>query len=171
MSDNTFEILEDKDIILYNTVSYINNCIIYDSDIYKYIGFENYVMLSRKFPFYFQHFKDCDTKHEKIGFIPGNIFLNLDDNPEKIKKDLIKTIYCDKYISNTSNLIFENKNGNIEPIRDSDISSLWLFISIVMVMLFLISMYIIFTSPLFKEFIPIQQSSYKVRKIYYKSNT
>ena len=99
MSDNDSDKnIDDNDIILFSGISYINQKVIYDSDIYKYVGFKNYVMLSRKFPYYFKKFKECDTRNEGIGFIPGRIFLFLDKDPAIIKKDLIKTIYFDKYI-------------------------------------------------------------------------
>lgn len=170
MSDNDSDKnIDDNDIILFSGISYINQKVIYDSDIYKYVGFKNYVMLSRKFPYYFKKFKECDTRNEGIGFIPGRIFLFLDKDPAIIKKDLIKTIYFDKYISKTSSLIFDNDDGNIEPDKNSFLSGLWLFISLVMVFLLLLSIYILFTSSLFKEFTLYKRNYYEIDKKYYKN--
>ena len=137
-------IIQEPIIIL--GTSYINGQIINDSDIFFHVGYENYIMLHRKYPHFFKYFKECDTKNDSIGIIPGQISLITVGDANNIKSDLIKTIYYKTYISSNSYLIndIKIKNKNITELEDT--TSMWIFICIIMISLLIFSVYIFIIS-------------------------
>jgi hypothetical protein len=123
--------------------SFINDKVIYDHDILKNIGIENYIMLHRKYPNYFKYFVECETNYDINEFMPGyiNILLSKYDHPKIIKSDIIKTIYYQEYFSEVSNLVdYDEKNGeNREKIilnENNEKLFFWIIFLIVMVSLF-----------------------------------
>ena len=133
--------------------SYINGEIINDSDIFLHVGYENYIMLYRKYPQFFKYFKECDTKIDNIGMIPGQIALITVGDANDIKSDIIKTIYYKTYISSNSYLINNMKETIKRPTELEDTTSMWIFICIVMVSLLVFSVYIFIISNATKDFI------------------
>lgn len=141
--------------LITNGTSYINGQIINDSDIFRYVGYDNYIMLYRKYPHYFKYFKECDTKSEGIGTIPGYINLFISDNPQKIKSDIIKTIHYKTYISTNSYLVKDFEFITDKPTELDDTTSIWIFICIILISLLFFSAYIFTVCPLNKQFFGI----------------
>jgi len=132
--------------ILFTGTSIIDNHIINDSDIFLHIGYENYVILNRKYPYYFKFFNECNTKNDKIGKIPGYLDVFFKYSIEEIKKDIIKTIYYKKYISEISDLVINFKICDTKPKEFENTISIWIFICIIIVSLLFFSVYILVKS-------------------------
>lgn len=141
--------IEDKNIKLFENQSYIDGKIIYDKDILNNIGYDNYVMLSRKYPNYFKFFPECSTVSYDDYKHPGMIELITEGNVEKIKIDIIKTIYYGKRFSINSDLVIDKKNFSVSETEDSLL--IWIFICIIIVSLLFFSLYIIYISKIFNE--------------------
>lgn len=137
--------------------SYIDGKIINDSDIFLNIGYDNYVMLNRKYPYFFEYFKECDTKLDNIGMIPGQISLITNGDANKIKSDIIKTIYYRKYISPNSYLVSDEKINIKTPTKSEDTTLIWIFICIVMLSLLTFSFYILMTSKYLNNYKNLQK--------------
>ena len=129
--------------------SIIDNTIIKDSDIFQHIGYKNYIQLNRKYPLYFKYFDECKVNEEHIGNIPGNISLLISDNPDKIKKDIVKTIYYGKWFSDNSDLVLNYKDKIlVKPIEVEETTPILIFVFIIIVLLFIFATYIIIKSPM-----------------------
>lgn len=128
---------------LYGDTSIIDNKFIRDSDIFKHVGYKNYIMLHRKYPYYFKKFEECSNITEGIGYIPGEINLLISDDPERIKKDIVKTMYYGVWFSENSDLVFFSKDKLICKPTDfeSDVN-IWIFICIIMISLIIFAIYI-----------------------------
>lgn len=120
-------------VILFNGSSKICDTIINDSEIFLNIGLNNYVILNRKYPLYFTFFKECNVKTNEIGIMPGYLEVFSKYDIETIKKDIIRTIYYNKYISEVSELIFNNNKLHIKPIQFEDTTNIWIFMCIVII--------------------------------------
>lgn len=139
--------------------SYIDGRIINDSEIFYRVGFDNYIMLQRKYPLFFKWFKECETKVDDIGIVPGDISLITIGNAIDIKSDIVKTIFYDTYISPNSDLIKVIPHKNIRPTEMTETTSVWIFICIVMVSLLVFVIYIMVTSDVTKNIITIDINS------------
>lgn len=144
-----------KNPIIRLGTSYIDGEIINDSDIFLHVGYENYIMLQRKYPYFFKYFKECDTNMDIIGMIPGKISLITVGDANQIKSDIIKTIHYKRYVSFNSYLINNIKQNVKRPIELEDTTSMWIFICILMVSLLLFSLYIFIVSNNIKDLIKI----------------
>ena len=133
---------------MFEDSSIINSTIIRDSDIFKNVGYDNYIMLNRKYPKHFTFFEECYTKHEGIGTIPGIINLYISDDPLIIKSDIIKTIYYGVWISHNSELVLNAKKLKFKPTEFDDTGIIWIIISIIIVVLFIFATYILISNPL-----------------------
>lgn len=126
----------------------IGNVIIKDSDIFKNVGYKNYVQLTTKYPGYFKYFKECDNITDGIGYIPISISIFTSDDPEKIKKDIVKTIYYGEWISNNSDLVLDCKDKILcNPTEFESTTFIWIFICIILITLLFFSTYILIKSP------------------------
>lgn len=159
-----------KEPLIRNGTSYINGQIINDSDIFRYIGYNNYIMLYRKYPFYFKYFKECDTLSEGIGSIPGEINLFISDNPYDIKSDIIKTIHYKTYISPNSYLVKDFNFTTNKPTELDDTISIWIFICIIIISLLVFSVYVFIISPTSRKFL-IVNSNDTQKLLYYNTNS
>lgn len=134
--------------VIFKDSSFINSVVIRDSDIFKSVGYENYVMLNRKFPEHFTFFDECYIENENIGSIPGSINLFIVGDALTIKSDIVKTIYYNKWISENSRLVLKCKNLVCEPTEIEYNCIIWILISIIMVVLFVIATYILISNPI-----------------------
>lgn len=126
----------------------IGDCIIRDIDIFQNVGYRNYIQLHRKFPNYFKYFIECDNITDCIGYIPSDISLIISDDPEILKKDIVKTIYYNVHISNNSDLVLKCKDKILcKPTEFENTTSIWLFICIIIVSLIVFAIYILINSP------------------------
>jgi len=136
---NSIKTCDIEEPRLFTGTSYIGGNYYHDSDIINYIGLDNYIILSRKFPNFFVEFNETKTCNDIL--IPGYINLILDGSPNKIKSDIIKTIHYKQKISSNSNLIIKFKEVDSRITKDT--TSIWIFICIVMIFLFVFSIYIL----------------------------
>lgn len=136
--------------------SYIDGNIINDSDIFLNVGYDNYIMLYRKYPHFFKYFKECDTKIDKIGMIPGDIELITVGDAHDIKSDIIKSIYYKTFISSNSYLVKEAKGEIKHLVELEDTTTMWIFICIVMVSLLVLSVYIFIVSDSTKNLVTFE---------------
>lgn len=148
-------------VLMFEDSSIINECIIKDSDIFKNVGYDNYIMLNRQFPKHFIFFEECYTEHENIGTIPGIINLYITGNPLTIKSDIVKTIYYEKWISSNSDLVLNSKKLDYKPIRFNNFDNIWIVISIVIIILFVIATYVLISNPIFDNIIKWKSNSLK----------
>ena len=127
---------------LFDGTSHIDGSYYHDSDILRYIGLDNYIMLHRKFPLYFFYFKECNKEIEINVFSPGNINLYISDNPRQIKSEIIKTIHYKRYISENSKLVNLCDNIDLIPKNINDTTFIWIFICLIFISLIVISIYV-----------------------------
>lgn len=115
--------MEYSEPILYQNQSKIESTIIKDSDIFKAIGFSNYTQLNRKYPYLFKYFPECDSITNEYGFIPSKHLIHTSSDPVVIKKDIIKTMYYEKWFSSNSDLVLLNKEKDTRPGTDVEYNS------------------------------------------------
>lgn len=139
---NTHEYYEEPKI--FGNTTYIENIFIKDSDILRYVGIPNYMMLQRKFPNYFSYFEILSFSSYKDIFVPGDINLYINGTPETIKKDIVKTMFYKKNFSSNSYLVSDDIDEpmifNEKPVE----YSIWIFICIIIVVLLIFSTYLLF---------------------------
>lgn len=126
--------------------TFFKDTFIRDYDILQFVGSRNYGMLQRIFPGYFEYYKDCDERFNTSFNLPSYINLYIINDPEKTKLDIIKTIYYRKYVSPVSNLVISYEPLNIKINCDDTNIYIWIFICLISIILFLISIYVLYTS-------------------------
>lgn len=136
---------------LFDNQSYINSKIFSDSEIMRYVGYDNYVMLNRKYPGYFKFFPECNTLSYNEFKYPSIISLLTSNDPEIIKKDIIKTIYYREFISNNSLLVKNKKDRDMNITESEDKTMIWIFICMIIVILLIFSIFTIYNSKSYKE--------------------
>lgn len=149
-----------KEPTLFDGSSIIDGKIINDYDIFRNIGYDNYVMLNRKYPLYFKYFDECKTKTDGIGFIPGRINIFISSDPEEIKKDIIKTMHYNIYISKNSELLCNVKKLECKPTQLCDSTSIWIFVCIIMIILLVFSVYVLNLSPHMMKIFAVDDMNY-----------
>ncbi len=129
-------------------VSYYNNRIITDTKIMDHIGVYTYSKLLYKYPYLFQHFKECSENIVPCeGHIPSEISLYISSDPYKIKRDIILLI-CGKNIGDEYDchrlLINSSEKPNHPLLEKEDNTFLWIFICIVMIFLIFLAFFVIY---------------------------
>uniref|UniRef100_A0A6C0BEF9 Uncharacterized protein n=1 Tax=viral metagenome TaxID=1070528 RepID=A0A6C0BEF9_9ZZZZ len=128
---------------LFTGTSHIDGTYYHDSDILKYIGLENYIMLLRKFPSYFIYFDEFSAYFNSDElYIPGYINLYISDDPRTVKSEIIKTIHYKQYFFKNSFLV-NKEEENIELKEKNNTVFIWIFICIIIVSLIFISIYVL----------------------------
>lgn len=132
---------------LIGNAAVIGDIVIKDSEIFQNVGYKNYIHLHRKYPNYFKFFTECNNITSEFGYLPSDISLRVSDDPEILKKDIVKTIYYNKWFSNNSNLVFECKDKiSCKPTEFEDSTSIWVFICIIIISLIVFAIYILSNS-------------------------
>lgn len=130
-------------VILFEGSSVINDKVINDSEIFLNVGLNNYVILNRKFPLFFTFFEECRVKNNGIGTMPGYLEVFSKYGIEEIKKDIVKTIYHNKYISEVSDLVLKTEKLEIKPTQFVNTIGIWIFICIIMIFSLVFSVFIL----------------------------
>lgn len=133
--------------LFYHGTTYYNGEYIHDSDILRFVGINNYRMLNEKFPGYFEYFNECYNGEKEYGIFPSVLNIFIEGTPDKIKRDVIMTICHGKYISENSKLVINLEPKEIQVSEKINTTYIWIFICIVIVILFAISIYVMFTTP------------------------
>lgn len=136
---------------LFYNQSYIGEKIFSDSEIMRYIGYNNYVMLNRKYPNYFKYFPECEVKCYYNFKHPLNISIITGNDPNVIKKDIIKTIYYNDFVSNVSLLVNNKKDNDMNITEMEDKTIIWILICIIIVILLFFSVIILYKSNSYKN--------------------
>lgn len=143
--------------VFYHGTTYYNGKYIHDSDILRFVGINNYRMLNEKYPCYFEYFLECYNGENEYGIFPAIINTFIEGPANKIKRDVIMTICHEKYISENSKLV-----TNLEPIEFNveekvNTTYIWIFICIVIIILFSISIYVMFITPVIPKLFKINK--------------
>ena len=122
---------------------------VYDKEIVKYVGFENYCRLRKAAPSLYDDFVECDT----VSCIPSEVeALTLEHSPHSIKRQLVCAIATGTTTEVTENLCLPSPRKQpvfLDPPLATAWWIVWLFIIILIIVLVVINLGLVHT--IFKQ--------------------